>query len=262
MHIYKIFKSPSDIVDVRFVQKMRKGEEKKSVESAAVCSAQFLNVFDRFLAMFFIGRAQRRGEGKNITKPRFDRVILAGCVWKWQGVLPLFTFDAISLAPLASLPTLPPPQRHQTFSIALRLRTTTSLSQLSNIIVPSINFASAASVSGRTAVPTSLWRAKELDTDLRFISFHPDRRINDRSKYNSLHNPIVRNAFERKEFIHVDTFIMVFFKASECFWKKLCTGHFCRKYDFHGRYFFWNLSVRRGRPSLHRAEKGLSKNSF
>lgn len=39
MHIYKIFKSPSDIVDVRFVQKMRKGEEKKGVESAAVCSA-------------------------------------------------------------------------------------------------------------------------------------------------------------------------------------------------------------------------------
>lgn len=150
-----------------------------------------------FSRCFLSGEHRGGEEGKNITKPRFDRVILAGCVWKWQGVLPLFTFDAISLAPLASLPTLPPPQRHQTFSIALRLRTTTSLSQLSNIIVPSINFASAASVSGRTTVPISLWRAKELDTDLRFISFHPGRRINDRSKYNSLHNPIVRNAFER-----------------------------------------------------------------
>lgn len=73
-------------------------------------------------------------------------MILAGCVWKWQGVLPLFTFDAISLVPFA-LPTLPSPQRHQTFSIALR----PSLSQLSNIILPSINFASV-SVSGRYRV--------------------------------------------------------------------------------------------------------------
>lgn len=266
MHIYKIFKSPSDIVDVRFVQKMRKGEEKKSVESAAVCSAQFLNVFDRFLAMFFIGRAQRRGEGKNITKPRFDRVILAGCVWKWQGVLPLFTFDAISLAPLASLPTLPPPQRHQTFSIALRLRTTTSLSQLSNIIVPSINFASAASVSGRTTVPISLWRAKELDTDLRFISFHPDRRINDRSKYNSLHNPIVRNAFERiasrknlSTLIHLSWY---FSKRASVFEKTL-HGPLLPQVRFSRTVFLLKLvRTKRKAGSLHRAEKGLSKNSF
>lgn len=78
MHIYKIFKSPSDIVDVRFVQKMRKGEEKKGVESAAVCSAQFLNVFDRFLAMFFIGRAQRRRGGKEYYKAEIRPSDLGG----------------------------------------------------------------------------------------------------------------------------------------------------------------------------------------
>lgn len=63
MYIYIYFQESLDIVDVCFTQKMREGKEKKGMESAAVCSAQFLNVFDRFLAMFFIGRAQKKEKG-------------------------------------------------------------------------------------------------------------------------------------------------------------------------------------------------------
>lgn len=129
----------------------RKRKERCGKRSSLLCSV-FKPVFDRFLAMFFIGRAQKRGReaGKNITKPRFDRVILAGCVWKWQGVLPLFTFDAIFARPFRSAHSSSASKASDIFhSFEIVLP---SLSQLSNIIVPFINFASAASVSGKTPI--------------------------------------------------------------------------------------------------------------
>lgn len=156
---------------------MRKGKEKKGVESAAVCSAQFLNQsLTGFSRCFLSGEHRRggrgRGAGKNITKPRFDRVILAGCVWKWQGVLPLFTFDAIFARPFRSAHSSSASKASDIFhSFEIVLP---SLSQLSNIIVPSINFASAASVSGKT--PISLWRAR-IRYRSSFYLFHLARRF-------------------------------------------------------------------------------------
>lgn len=240
IYIYICFQESLDIVDVCFTQKMREGKEKKGMESAAVCSAQFLNVFDRFLAMFFIGRAQKKGKGagKNITKPRFDRVILAGCVWKWQGVLPLFTFDAISLVPFA-LPTLPSPQRHQTFSIALRpyYRRFPSFPILSFLLLTLHPCLFPGGI-----VSISLWRAR--------IKY---RQINDRLKYNSFtqreerDNSIVfERIASRKNLFTLVHFSWYFSKWGSVFEKTLY-GPLLPQVRFSRTYFFWNLSVWRGR---------------
>lgn len=218
-----------------------------------------------FSRCFLSGEHRRRGRGagKNITKPRFDRVILAGCVWKWQGVLPLFTFDAISLVPFA-LPTLPLPQRHQTFSIALRpyYRRFPSFPILSFLLLTLHPCLFPGGI-----VSISLWRAR-IRYRSSFYLFHLPRQINDRLKYNSFtqreerDNSIVdriwKDRFE-KEFIHFATFFMVFFKMRKCFWKNFVRATFAASTVFTD-VFLLKL-VRMKRPSLHRAEKGLS-NSF
>ena len=209
-----------------------------------------------FSRCFLSGEHRRRGRGagKNITKPRFDRVILAGCVWKWQGVLPLFTFDAISLVPFA-LPTLPSPQRHQTFSIALRpyYRRFPSFPILSFLL---LTWHPCLFPGGIVSI--SLWRAR-IRYRSSFYLFHLARQINDRLKYNSFtqreerDNSIVWNVsivFERiasrKNLFTLAHFSWYFSKWGSVFEKTLY-GPLLPQVRFSRTYFFWNLSVWRGR---------------
>lgn len=220
---------------------MRKGKEKKGVESAAVCSAQFLNQSLTGFSRCFLSGEHRRGEGRR------ERILQSrdSTEWSWRvasgngkAFFRFLLLTLFSLAPFA-LPILPPPQRHQIFSIALRsyYRRFPSFPILSFLLL--------------TLHPQRLFPvkrryrcdARELDTDLRFIFFISLDAF-DRLKYNSStqrerDNSIVKRVdrvwedrFE-KEFIHVGTHFSwcVFFKVSKCFWKKhICTGHFCRKY--------------------------------
>lgn len=164
---------------------MRKGKEKKGVESAAVCSAQFLNQsLTGFSRCFLSGEHRRggrgRGAGKNITKPRFDRVILAGCVWKWQGVLPLFTFDAIFPRPFRSAHSSSASKASDifhSFEIVLPSRFPS---------FPILSFLLLTLHPQRLFPVKRRYRcdARELDTDLRFIFFISLDAF-DRLKYNS-----------------------------------------------------------------------------
>lgn len=210
----------------------------------------------------FLSGEHRKGVGKNITKPRFDRVILAGCVCKWQGVLPLFTFDAVSL-PFHSAHSSSASKETRPFSIALR----PSLSQLSDIIIPSINFASAP-------VPDIAGDARELD----ILPFSSRSRQTNRSIERKCDSSAAKTSitlsrwtcpdraredrFRKRIYLPFGTISHgIYFSKGECFWKKLCAGHFCREERFSSRAgFLLLISFPYEEAFTARVEKGFVSN--
>lgn len=225
-----------------FPQKMRRGKKEgvESGSSSALLSFKCLWPISR--DVFY--RAS--------TEKGWERILQSrdSTEWSWRVASAngkaFFRFLLLTL-PFHSAHSSSASKETRPFSIALR----PSLSQLSDIIIPSINFASAP-------VPDIAGDARELD----ILPFSSRSRQTNRSIERKCDSSAAKTSitlsrwtcpdraredrFRKRIYLPFGTISHgIYFSKGECFWKKLCAGHFCREERFSSRAGFLLLKLAR-----------------